>query len=100
MDSDATWYGGIGLGQAHIVLEGIQLSPLPKKGTASRFSVHVCCGQMAEWTKMPLGTEVGLGPGHIVLDGDPAPSPKETQELPHFLTHVYCGQTVAHLIYC
>ena len=34
---------------------------------------RVCCGQTAEWIKMPLVTEVGLDPGDIVLDGDPAP---------------------------
>jgi len=31
---------------------------------------------MAEWIKMPLGTEVGLGPVDIVLDGGPR-SPKK-----------------------
>jgi len=46
-------------------------------GAASRwlrsyqFSAHVCCGQTAEWIKMPLGTEVDLGPGDIVR-WDPA----------------------------
>jgi len=51
------------------------LFPLPKKGgrTPPQFSVHVYCGQMAEWIKMSLGTEAGLGPGDIVLDGDPLP---------------------------
>jgi len=46
--------------------------PLPQKGTAppSEFSVHICCGQMAGWIKMP-----GLSPSDIVLDGDPAPPP-------------------------
>ena len=37
---------------------------------------HICCGQMAAWTKMPLGTEIGLVPGDFVLDGDLAPPPQ------------------------
>jgi len=34
------------------------------------------CGQMAEWIKMPLGTELGLGSGDIVLHEDSVPLPK------------------------
>ena len=53
---------------------------------------EICCGQMAGWIKMPLGTEVGLGPGDVVLDGDPAPPPaKGAQQPPLFSVHVYCG---------
>jgi len=48
-------------------------APAPQKGHNPQLSVHVCCGQMAGWIKMPLGMEVGLGPCHIVLDGDPLP---------------------------
>ena len=45
----------------------------PKRGTAApHFSAYVCCGKIAGWIKMPLGTEVGVSPGNIVLDGDPA----------------------------
>ena len=52
---------------------GTQL-PLTQSGTAlPQFLVHICCGQMAGWIKMPLRMEVGLGPGDFVLDGDPAP---------------------------
>jgi len=49
--------------------------PSPKKGgIAPQFLAHVCCAQMAERIKVPLGImEVGFSPGHIVLDGDPAP---------------------------
>ena len=70
-------------------------APAPPKGhSGPQFSAHVCCGQTAEWIKMPLGTEVGLGPGHSVLDGDPAPPRKGAQQpRPLFLAHVYCGQT-------
>jgi len=42
------------------------------------------CGQMAEWIKMPLGTEVGLGPGDIVLDGDQNPSSQKGGTAPNF----------------
>jgi len=56
---------------------GLQLSaqatwdpaPVPKRGTASQFSAHVCCDQTPGWIKMPLGTEVDLGPGYIVVGG-------------------------------
>jgi len=39
-----------------------------KKGTPTptQFLAHVYCGQMAEWMKTPLGTEVDLGSGHIL----------------------------------
>jgi len=52
--------------------------------TALQFSAHVCCGQTAEWVKMPLGMEVGLGPGHIVLDGDPVPQKRGHSPPPNF----------------
>ena len=72
---------------------GTQL-PLPQRGTAPQFLAHICCGQMAGWIKMPLGTEVGLGPGDFVLDGDPtAPTQKGGGAPPQFLAHVHCGQT-------
>ena len=64
----------------------------------SAFHPSVCCGQMARWIKIPIGTKVGLSPGRIVLHGDPAPLPKGKQ--PQLSAHVYCGQTVAHLSYC
>jgi len=55
---------------------------------APKFSIHVCCGQMAGWVKMPFGTEVDLGPGDIVLDGEPglspSPSSKNMGEPPNF----------------
>jgi len=63
------------------------------------FSADVCCGHMAAWIKMTLGTEVDLGPGHIVLDGDPA-SPRKGHCTAPFSAHVHCDQTVAHLSYC
>jgi len=65
----------VGLGPGHIVLDGDPVPP-PQRGTATQFSAHICCGQMAGWIKMPLGREIGLGPGHIVLDRNPAPSPQ------------------------
>jgi len=52
-----------------------------KKGIPhpTQFLAHVCCGQTAEWIKMPLGKEVNLGPGDVVLDGvAPLPSKRIT----------------------
>jgi len=46
-------------GPGDVVLDGVAAPP-PKSGTAPQFSVHVYCGQMAEWMKTPLGTEAGL----------------------------------------
>jgi len=65
----------------------------------SAFHPSVCCGQMAGWIKMPLGTKVSLGPGRIVLHRDPAAPPKR-DTAPQFSAHVYCGQMVTHLNYC
>jgi len=61
----------VGFGSGDIVLDRDPASP--KKGQSPQFLAHICCGQMAELSKMSLGTEVGLGPGYVVLDGDPAP---------------------------
>jgi len=75
--------------------------PAPKRGTASQFSAHVCCGQTAGWIKMSLGREVGLGPGDILLNRTQLLPPKtKGGHSPHFLALVYCGQTVAHLSNC
>ena len=68
----------IGLGPGHIVSDGDPATP-PPKGHSPQVSAHICCGQMAEWVKMPLGMEVGLGPGNFVLDWDPDPLPKRVQ---------------------
>ena len=73
----------VGLGTDHIVLDGDPALP-PQRGTIPQFSVHICCGQMAGWIKMPLGMEVGLGPGDFVLGGDPAPPPPKGAEPPIF----------------
>jgi len=70
----------VGLGLGHIVLDGDCSSPSPQRGP--QFSSHICCGKMAGWIKMPLGTEVGFGPGDFVLDVDPAPFPKKGAEPP------------------
>jgi len=75
MDQDATWYTKVGLGPGDTVLDADAAPRPPKRGTAvPQFSAHVCCGQIAGWIKMPLGTEVDLGPGLFVLDGDSAPN--------------------------
>jgi len=60
---------------------------------------HVYCGQMAEWMKTPLGTEIDPpAHGHIVLDGVPAPA-KGAQQSPSFRPMSIVA-TVAHLSYC
>jgi len=65
-----------------------------QRGTAPKFSAHICCGQMAAWIKMSLGIQLGLGPGDFVLDGDPAVLPQTGAEPPPQISaHVYCGQT-------
>jgi len=79
------------LGSGYIVLDG-DPAHIPQRGTAPQFSADICCGQMAGWIKMPLGTEVCLGPGYCVLDGDPAPPPQKGDGAPQFLAHV-CGQS-------
>ena len=85
MYQDATWYGGRPRPR-HIVLDR-DPAPAPLKGHSPQFLARVHCGQMARWTKMPLGTEVGLGPGDFVFDGEPAP-PHKKRHSPHtqFLT--------------
>ena len=83
MDQDGTWRGCRPQPRPYCVRWGPSF-PSPK-GAHTPIFPHVCCGQMAEWIKMPLGTEVGLGPDHIMLDGDPAPPPpKGAQHSPHF----------------
>jgi len=88
------WSGmQVGLGPGHTVLDG-DPATRPQKGTSHQFSAHICCGQRAGWTKMPLGMEVGLGQGDFVLNGDPAPLPKKGAEpAPQFSAHDCCGQT-------
>ena len=78
-----------GLSPGHNVLDGD--SAPSAKGAQPQFSVHICCGHMAGWIKMPLAMELGLGPGDFVLDGDRAPSPKRPPL--QFSAHIYCDQT-------
>jgi len=47
----------VGLGLRHIVLDGDLAHP-PPKGDSPQILAHICCGQMAGWIKMALGTEV------------------------------------------
>jgi len=82
----------VGLGPGHIMLDG-DPAPLPKKGAQPPpFSADVCCGQTAEWIKMPLDTRP-----HSVTWGPSSPLEGESHV---YSAHVYCGQTVAHLSYC
>ena len=70
----------LGTQVGHIVTDGDPATPPPKRHSP-QFSAHNCCGQMAAWIKMPLGTDVGLHtgdyvglrPGDFELDGDPTP---------------------------
>jgi len=70
----------VDLGPGHIVLDG---DP-PPNGHSPHFSAHICCGQMAQWIKMPLGMKVRLSSGDFVLDGDVAPLPQKGTEPPIF----------------
>jgi len=70
----------VGLGPGHIVLDG---DPAPPMGHSPPFSAHVCCDQMAGWSKMPRSRDVYFCPDDIVLDGDPAP-PKVHSPPPNF----------------
>jgi len=80
---------------------GTQLPPTERCTAAPTFQ-PMYCGQMAGWTRIPLGTEVGLGPGDTVLDWDSAPPPPKGAQKPpsHFLADVCCGQMVAHVSNC
>jgi len=79
----------VGLGPGHTVIDG-DPAPLPQRDIAPQFSAHICCSQMAQWIKMPLGRKVGLDPNDIVLDGDPAPLPKKGAESPIFCPCLLC----------
>jgi len=84
-DPDETWHAGRSRPWRHCVRSGPS-SP-PQRGTAHKLSVHICCGQIAGWIKMPHGRQVGLGRRDNVLDGDPLqlPSPKRRwSPLPNF----------------
>jgi len=70
----------------------VKLGPsASSKGAHPQFLANVRCGQMAGWTKMPLGTEADLGQGHILLHGDRAPLRKGHSSPLLFWDHVYCG---------
>jgi len=64
MDQDETYHRGRPRVRPHCVRWG--------PSSPSYFSAHVCRGQMAGCTKMPLGMEVD----NFVLDRDPAPPQK------------------------
>jgi len=68
--------------------------PAPPQGAHPQISVHVFCGQMAAWIKMPLGMKVGIGPAALCYMGTQLP-PLKRGTAPQFLVHVYCGQITA-----
>jgi len=91
-DHNETWHAGRPRPWPHIIVLHGDSSPPPLKGHSPQFLAHICCGQMAAWIKIPLGTEVGLGPCDFVLDGNPPPLPKRGPSAPtQFSAHVYCG---------
>ena len=67
------------LSPGHIVLDGDPAPSPPKGHSPPQFVAHICCGPVAGWIKMPLGTEVNLGPGDVVLDVVAATPKKEAQ---------------------
>jgi len=73
----------VGLGCGHTVLDE-DPGPPPGKGHSPQLSAHICCGQVAQWIKMPLGGKVCLDPSDIVLDGDPAPPLQKGGRTPNF----------------
>jgi len=91
MGQDGTWHADRSRRWPHCVRWGPSSPSLHRH--SPQFSAHICCGQMAGWTKMPLGREVGLSPSDILLDGDPAPLSKRGHSS-QLLAHVCCGQTV------
>jgi len=76
MDQDDTWHEGGPWSTTYCARWGLN-SPPPKGTDPRQFSAHFCCGQMAGWIKMPLGTEVGLRPGDSVRWGPSSPSPQK-----------------------
>jgi len=76
----------VGLGPGHTISWGPSSLCLKGAQPPPQFSAHICCGQLAGWIKMPLGTEVGFGKGDFVLDGDPAPPTQKGGGVPNFLS--------------
>jgi len=78
------------LGPGHIVLDGIDPAPPPRKGHSPPIfspywlGLNGCMDQDVTWYM-----EVGLGQGDFVLDGDHAPPSQKGADS----AHVYCGQT-------
>jgi len=87
MDYYATWYDGRPQLRSHCV-RWRPSSPPKEHSPRTQFLAHVCCGQMVELIKMPLGTEVGLSPCNIVLDGNPAPPKKGHWSPPLFASYL------------
>jgi len=77
---------------------GTQLPPEKRVQPPTQILAYVCCGQMAGWIKMLLGTEANLGPGDVVLDWvsgiqrHPRRPPTRGTS-PQFSAHVCCDQT-------
>ena len=66
MDQDATSHGGRSRPRPHCDRWGPSSpSPIGAESRVPQFSAHICCGKMAGWIKVPLGTEVGLDPATL-----------------------------------
>jgi len=85
--SSTMWPGPRPTCMTNVIL--IHPAPLSHKRWQSQFSAHVYCGQMAEWIKILLGTEVGLDPGDI--NGTQL-LPTKRGKSPQFLAHVYVAK--------
>ena len=110
MDQNETWCGGSPRPRLHCV-RSAPSSPSPKWLSPSPIFAHVCCGQMASWIKMPLGTEVG--PPHATLCYMGTHYPKKAGDSSrHFSAHVlwpngwmdqdatWCGGRPQHRPHC
>ena len=93
MDQDETRHAGRPRPWPHCVnvLDRDPAAPPPQR-PHPQFSARICCGQMAGWIKMPLGTEVNLSPGDVCVKWDRSSRLKGAQPHHQFLFYVYCGQ--------
>jgi len=89
-DQDETPQAGRPWPWSHCV-RWVPMSPSRKGAEPPNFR-PMCCGQLGQWIKMPLGRKVGLGPSDIVLDGDPASPPQKGGRASKFSAHVCCSQ--------
>ena len=75
----------VSLGPFHIVLDGDNTAPLPKKWAEppQAAPAHLCCSQIARCIKMPLGMEVGPQPRRLCVQCGRS-YPQDTPTPPNF----------------